>query len=151
MRASRRTLESGAILLRLAGSPEPAWRQWLGQALPEPSASPRVLVDLRDVSTVDSATLGALLSAARRLRANGGGLHLLDAGNREVTRLLRITGLDRCFYLQKTPQRSVGELAAYPAAPVRAASTAKAPSASGLVLPQQRAPQGPRQRTLTRL
>lgn len=151
MRASRRRLDSGALLLRLAGAPEPAWRRWLeGELLPVCAGPARALVDLREARTVDAGTLGVLLRASRRLRAHGGELRLLG-GNREVQRLLAVSGLDRCFGLAAAPPRSVGELAASPAAPVRAVSTAEAPPANGLVVADGEPCESPRQRTLTRL
>jgi anti-sigma B factor antagonist len=57
---------------------------------------PRLLVDLRNVQFIDSTGLGMLVSVLREAREQGGGVTLLNA-NREVSRLLQITGLERLF------------------------------------------------------
>ncbi|MCA1834727.1 MAG: STAS domain-containing protein [Mycobacteriales bacterium] len=54
----------------------------------------RLLVDLSEVTFIDSAGLEALLAAQRQLVANGGGLEIV-ACTRWVLRLLRVTELDR--------------------------------------------------------
>jgi anti-sigma B factor antagonist len=57
---------------------------------------PRLVVDLRNVQFIDSTGLGMLVSVLREAREQGGGVTLLYA-NREVGRLLQITGLERLF------------------------------------------------------
>jgi anti-sigma B factor antagonist len=56
----------------------------------------RIVVDLEAVDFVDSAGLGILVAGLRRARARGGELELV-CSNREVLRLLEITGLHREF------------------------------------------------------
>jgi len=55
-----------------------------------------VVVDLRQVTFLDSTALGVLVSALKRLRENGGGLRLVVAGG-SVARVLEITGLAKVF------------------------------------------------------
>jgi anti-sigma B factor antagonist len=57
---------------------------------------PRLVIDLRNVQFIDSTGLGMLVSVLREAREQGGGVALLNA-NREVGRLLQITGLERLF------------------------------------------------------
>jgi anti-sigma B factor antagonist len=57
---------------------------------------PRLVVDLRHVQFIDSTGLGMLVSVLREAREQGGAVALLNA-NREVGRLLQITGLERLF------------------------------------------------------
>jgi anti-sigma B factor antagonist len=57
---------------------------------------PRLVIDLRNVQFIDSTGLGMLVSVLREAREQGGGVELLNA-NREVGRLLQITGLERLF------------------------------------------------------
>lgn len=64
-------------------------------------ANPRVVLDLRDVSFIDSTGLGLLLSVHDRATAEGGWLRLA-ALNPLVTRLLRLTELDRRFHIYPT-------------------------------------------------
>lgn len=56
----------------------------------------RIVVDLADVSFMDSSGLGVLIGALRRLRERGGELAVV-CGEGPVRRLLAITGLDRLF------------------------------------------------------
>lgn len=53
-----------------------------------------LVVDLSDTTFVDSSGLGALVWAAHRLRAAGGDLVAINAGD-HVARTLRISGVDR--------------------------------------------------------
>lgn len=66
-------------------------------------ASPHVVLDLRDVSFVDSTGLGLLLSVHYRAEAEGGWLRLA-ALNPLVKRLVRATELDGRFHIY--PSRS---------------------------------------------
>jgi anti-sigma B factor antagonist len=54
----------------------------------------QTIVDIREVSFVDSAGLGALVGGIRRLREAGGSV-VLCCTRASVLRLLRMTGLDR--------------------------------------------------------
>ncbi|WP_063765239.1 STAS domain-containing protein [Nonomuraea candida] len=63
---------------------------------------PRIVVDLRHVGFCDSSGLNTLIWAANTVEGAGGGLRLTGAQPR-VTRLLRLTGLDKRFHLCDTP------------------------------------------------
>ncbi len=55
----------------------------------------RVVIDLAQVTFVDSLTLGALTAAAKQVRAGGGSFRVVRAAALEVRRAFEITGLDK--------------------------------------------------------
>jgi anti-sigma B factor antagonist len=57
---------------------------------------PELVLDLSEVRFIDSTGLGVLVSVLKRAREQGGHVTLLNP-NREIDRLLQITGLDRVF------------------------------------------------------
>jgi anti-sigma B factor antagonist len=61
----------------------------------------RVIVNLTDTTYLDSAGLGALIGARRRLRATGRALHLIVTRD-SLLSLLAITHLDRAFPIHGT-------------------------------------------------
>lgn len=58
----------------------------------------QIVIDMTQVSFLDSAGLGVLIGALRRLRSLGGDLTLAGCA-RPTLKLLRITGLDSVFRL----------------------------------------------------
>jgi anti-sigma B factor antagonist len=60
-----------------------------------------LVLDLSDVTFVDSMGLGVLVGGMKRLRAAGGELHLVVSAP-EVQRILEITLMDRVFPLHET-------------------------------------------------
>ncbi len=56
----------------------------------------QVIVDLTDVTLIDSATLGVLVMALRSLEVRGRSLSLV-AGDERIRKTFRITALDRLF------------------------------------------------------
>lgn len=65
-----------------------------------------VVVDLSEVTFLDSTALGVLVSGLRRLRAEGGDLRLVVTG-RSVTKVLEITGLVEVFSIFETADAAV--------------------------------------------
>ena len=63
-----------------------------------------LVADLDQVRFIDSAGLAALVGAAKRAAAHGGGLHVVCARPR-VRQLFRLTGLDR----RLPPARTLAE------------------------------------------
>jgi anti-sigma B factor antagonist len=55
-----------------------------------------LIVDLTDVSYMDSGGFGALLGATKRMRPRGGGINLVGCSE-AIERMLRITRLDTIF------------------------------------------------------
>lgn len=66
-----------------------------------------VIVDLSQVSFVDSTGLGALVGAAKRAAAHGGTLHVVGA-RPAVRQLFRVTGLDGQVPLARSLDEVVG-------------------------------------------
>jgi anti-sigma B factor antagonist len=67
------------------------------------------VVDLADVSFIDSTILGILLRAQSRF-ADLGGVLILVASDRRVLRTLEITGLDRVLRIERTLAEGVAAL-----------------------------------------
>lgn len=75
-----------------------------------------VIVDLSQVSFVDSTGLGALVGAARRAAAHGGSLQAVGA-QRQIRQLFRVTGLDGQVRLVRTLDEALEPTAAVRPAP----------------------------------
>jgi anti-sigma B factor antagonist len=60
-----------------------------------------LLIDLADVTYMDSSGFGTLLGATKRLRPYGGSLSLIGC-NEVITRMLKITRLDTIFAMYET-------------------------------------------------
>jgi anti-sigma B factor antagonist len=65
-----------------------------------------VVVDLTDVSFVDSTALGVLVSSVKRLRRNGGDLRLVVT-EPHIAKVLAITGLTEVFRTYTTTGEAV--------------------------------------------
>ncbi len=96
--ARRRHLAPGVSLVSLRGefdlAAAPALREQLLEILSDRSSD--VVVDLSEVTVIDSSTLGVLLMALRALKAEGRSLSLV-ARDERVMKTFRITALDRLF------------------------------------------------------
>lgn len=78
----------------------------------------RLVVDLRDVSFMDSTGLGILVGRLKVVRARRGSMHLVCSAPR-MLRILSITGLDTVFPLHASSAEAVDQLV--PAGPGGAA------------------------------
>lgn len=65
-----------------------------------------VIVDLSDVSFIDSMGLGVLLGGMKRARARGGAIRLV-VPRQDVRRIFEITLLDRVFALDSSRQEAL--------------------------------------------
>ena len=86
----------------------PALRDCLNQTID--AGSRRLVVDLRQVSFIDSIGLGVLIGVRRRLLTHAGhegSIHLVCAEGL-MLRVLRITGLDGTFALHATLADALG-------------------------------------------
>ena len=72
---------------------------------------PGTIVDVREVTFVDSAGLGALLGGIRRVREAGGTV-VLCCTRPSVLRLLSVTGVDRAVTVTRTPAEAGAVIAA---------------------------------------
>lgn len=68
-----------------------------------------VIVDLSDVTFVDSTALGVLIGTVRRLRANDGQLSVV-CRDPNVGRTFELTGLDRVFAIHATREQAIAAL-----------------------------------------
>jgi anti-sigma B factor antagonist len=75
------------------------------------AGSDRVVVDLTEVTFIDSSSLGVLIGAHRRLKSRGGSL-VVACAREAILKTFRITGLDGVFRLEP----SVDEALASPRA-----------------------------------
>ncbi|MDI3341612.1 MAG: STAS domain-containing protein [Sphaerobacter sp.] len=64
-------------------------------------ASPFLIVDLSELEFIDSSGLGVLVDLREQAQAHGGRV-VLVAPRRTVTKVLHLTGLDRCFAIYPT-------------------------------------------------
>ena len=97
MRADLSRRPDGIALLRLSGRLDAANAPALERALAAArEEDPRLLLELSAVDFLDSTGLGALVGALKGCRRAGGDLRLA-APSPPVTRLLRLTALDRVF------------------------------------------------------
>lgn len=68
-----------------------------------------IVVDLADVTFIDSTALGVLIGGVRRLHERDGRMALVVA-TRPVERVLTLTGLDRVFTIHATRDAAVSAL-----------------------------------------
>jgi anti-sigma B factor antagonist len=66
----------------------------------------RLVIDLSDVTFVDSTILGVIVGARSRLGRNSGRIHLV-IGNPLVLRLFHLTGLDQVFTIHPTREQAL--------------------------------------------
>jgi anti-sigma B factor antagonist len=83
----------------------PQFKEVLLKAIEE--GAMKVLIDLTDVTFIDSTALGVLVSGAKRVRPRGGSLDIICI-DENIIRILEITGLDRIFgiYPSRTEARN---------------------------------------------
>jgi anti-sigma B factor antagonist len=98
---------AGTIVLVLHGEADlhvaPAVRDHLFEAVA--SGANGIVVDLADVTFVDSMMLGALLGALKRMR--GRGKFRVVVPSRDLRRLFEITLLDRVFSLDQSREAAL--------------------------------------------
>lgn len=83
------------MVVELAGECDASTLEELNVALRQAVAQrpARVLIDLTQVTFVDSMTLGALVAAAKTVRAAGGTLEVVGSLEPEVRQAFEVTGL----------------------------------------------------------
>jgi anti-sigma B factor antagonist len=99
----------GVCVIVLTGDADVHAAPELATRLDECCASPaleQVVVDLRRATFLDSVALSVLISAHRRLKDRGLGLKVA-CGDRNIRRLLAITGLDRLFSVYSSTAEAV--------------------------------------------
>jgi len=87
-------ITNGCTVCRPAGSLDVEAAARFRQAMAVVGPAPRLVVDLSQVSFIDSAALAALVSGIRRVREAGGDAAVCST-RPHVTRVLRMVGLER--------------------------------------------------------
>ena len=93
-----------ATLVRVGGELDIASSQALERELSELQADTLVIVDLRDVSFIDSTALGVLVRAHQRANDQQRRLGVVYAEG-QVSRLLSLTGLEHELLLADSPEQ----------------------------------------------
>jgi anti-sigma B factor antagonist len=111
-------LPGDAWIISLAGEVDlytaPEFKQQLLDVIA--NEAKQVVVDFSDTTFIDSTTLGVLVGGVKRLRTNDGQLSIV-CGDRNITKIFEITGLDRVFTIYPTRAEAVAQLdGAQPAA-----------------------------------
>lgn len=70
-----------------------------------------IIINLTEVSYMDSSGFGTLLSATKRLRPQNGGVYLIGC-NEAVSRMLEITRLNTIFTVVETEEDAISAIAA---------------------------------------
>ena len=101
---TREGLHDGGWLLVLRGVVDLFTAPQLKAALAEALATApnRIVVDLREVSVLDSSGLAAIVGAHRRLKNAGGTLDVV-VGDRGTALKFRVTGLDQLMRIWTAP------------------------------------------------
>jgi anti-sigma B factor antagonist len=99
----------GAAVVKLAGEVDMSHSPGVHQALVEvlEKRPGRLVIDLTEVSYMDSSGVGILVDALRRVRVSGGKLVLVAVAPR-VLSVLQITKLDQFFEMHPTLQEALG-------------------------------------------
>ncbi len=69
----------------------------------------RLVIDLSEVSFLDSTALGVLIGAVKRLRSRGGALALVNT-DASIAKTFEITGLDQIFTILPTREEALAAL-----------------------------------------
>lgn len=101
-----------ATVVEVRGEIDLHWAPQLRAALIKAAQveSPRVVVDLSEVSFLDSTGIGVLVGALKRVREKGGVLHFCGAASR-VRRVFEITGLMQALPIFESREAALAALA----------------------------------------
>lgn len=100
----------GAVVLRFAGEYELAGAKAVEEYLARVEATrpPLLILDLRELSFIDSTALGQLVAAAKRARSEARRLVVVRPRG-HTRRVFEITLLDRAFEMVDEPEQAFGE------------------------------------------
>jgi anti-sigma B factor antagonist len=85
----------------------PDLKQVLTEAIE--SGQHRLVIDLSDVSFLDSTALGVLIGAVKRLRSRGGALAIVNT-EPSIAKTFEITGLDQIFTILPDREQALAAL-----------------------------------------
>lgn len=97
------------VVVRPAGELDAYTVAQFREALGELAGTSRVLIDLSEVPFMDSAGLGALIGAIRRIRDAGGEV-AVSSTRAPISRLLHTTGFDRIVTVADSPEGALAAL-----------------------------------------
>jgi anti-sigma B factor antagonist len=100
----------GALVIETQGELDVYTAPQLQAAISEAVAAgnPKVIVDLRPVTFLDSTALGVLVAGLRQVRANGGDLRLV-VDHPHINKMFRITGFDTVFSIFTSMEEAMAE------------------------------------------
>jgi len=106
-----RPLDESAYLIALAGDFDlhsgPEFERRVLEALGRGASE--LLIDLTEVSFIDSTTIGILMRTRKRLAPLGGRVFVVTA-DRNILRLFEITALDRMFEIYSTRDEAMRDI-----------------------------------------
>ena len=100
---------NGCIVCRVVGELDLSTVTQLRDSLAHLATCPRLVIDLSAVPFVDSAGLGALVGAIRRVREHGGDV-VVACSRRTLGRLLRMTGFEGIVTVTETVGEALASL-----------------------------------------
>jgi anti-sigma B factor antagonist len=100
---------AGQAICQVVGELDLYGAPYFRQVLADLPSGTRVLIDLSDVSFVDSAGLGALIGGIRRTRDRGGDA-AVACDRPSLSRLLRTIGLDRLVTISSDTKQAMAAL-----------------------------------------
>jgi anti-sigma B factor antagonist len=103
--------EAGHHIIAVRGEIDLFTAPELKQALTEAveAGDYRVVIDLTDVSFLDSTALGVLIGAVKRLRSRGGALAIVNTET-SIAKTFEITGLDQIFTIVPSRHEALSAL-----------------------------------------
>jgi anti-sigma B factor antagonist len=105
----------------------PQFKEAVSAAIDE--GKPGIVINMTQVTYMDSSGFGTLLSATKRLRPVDGGLYLAGC-NEAISRMLQITRLNTIFGIYATEEDAVAAAQAAPAQAVADAAASAEPAAA---------------------
>ena len=106
-------VDDGTYVISLTGEVDlytaPEFKQQLLNVIAEGGKD--VVVDFTNTTFIDSTTLGVLVGGVKRLRTEDGRLSLV-CSDRNITKILEITGLDRVFTIYTTRDEALAKTGA---------------------------------------
>ncbi len=113
LKVDRNTLESGIEVFKIAGSltlgRDAQQLEWSVEELIKSNKS-RIILDLGDVSFVDSAGIGILVGCHGKAGAAGGQLRLSRVAER-VLNVLRVTKVDSILHIDASTEDAIRNIA----------------------------------------
>ena len=110
-RVSDHEVDSDTHVIELAGEFDlytaPEFKARLAEVIAEGKC--RVVVDLSEVTFLDSTMLGVLVGGVKRLGPGGGSLELIGARKENVMKMFETTGLDRVFRIHGAREEALAE------------------------------------------